>query len=117
MKQLLILTLITVSSVQAADFQKVYETNLKADQIKQAANITRDRAVITCSQWGVSLQFVGEIVVEPKDNKYRLTFDNMRSVDSGVLLSDLPQTQDSCNKAMNAYGDKLYTKISNWSDF
>jgi hypothetical protein len=119
MKHLIVISILTASSLttQAADFQKVYEVPLAENAIKKAANITRDRAVITCTFWGVGNNFVGEVILEAKDGRYRLTFDNMTSVDSGALLSSLPQTQESCNKAMNAYGDKLYTKISNWSDF
>jgi hypothetical protein len=119
MKRLIVASILILPAftVQAADFQKVYEVPLSADAIKKAANITRDRAVITCSFWGVGNDLVGEVVLEAKDGRYRLTFDNMKSVDSGMLLANLPQLTEPCNKAMNAYGDKLYTKVSNWTDF
>jgi hypothetical protein len=119
MKRLIVASILTLSTftVQAADFQKVYEVPLSADAIKKAANITRDRAIITCTFWGVGNDFVGEVILEAKDGRYRLSFDNMKSMDSGAYLASLPQTQESCTKAMNAYGDKLYTKISNWTDF
>ena len=103
------------TTAQANDFQKVYTVDHKANDIVTAAgNIDQ---TIYCSWWGATLKFQGEVGVEAKDGKYRLTFDKMRSLDSGVLLADLPQSQKSCNKAMEAYGDDLHKKISKWSDF
>ena len=108
----------TALTAQAGDFQQVYEVPGKtAAQITQAANIKAPKAHITCYSWGVSLPFVADIIVEAKDGRYRLTFDNMRSLDSGASLASLPQTQESCGKAMAQYGNELNKKIANWSDF
>ena len=110
---------VTAITAQAADFQQVYQVPGKtAEQINKAANIKANTKVqITCSKWGVSLPFSADIIIESKDDRYRLTFDNMRSLDSGVLLSGLPQSQESCKTAMTEYGNKLNAKISSWSDF
>jgi hypothetical protein len=108
-------TIALSTTAQAADFQKIYMIDYKASNIVTAAgNVDQN---IYCSNWGVTLKFQGEVKIEAKDGKYRLTFDKMRSIDSGVLLADLPQTQKSCNKAMEAYGEDLHKKISKWSDF
>jgi len=121
MKQLITAVILAATAItaQAADFQQVYEVPGKtAAQITQAANIKANTKIqITCSSWGVSLPFSADIIIEAKDGRYRLTLDNVRSLDSGVLLSSLPQTQESCSKAMTVYGNKLHTKIANWTDF
>ena len=120
MKQLIIvLSLVTASiTAHAANFQQVYEVPGKTQaQIITAANIKTPKVQIICSSWGVSLPFVADIILEAKDDRYRLTFDNMRSLDSGASLSSLPQTQESCGKAMAKYGDELQRKIANWKDF
>ena len=107
---------LTATSIQASDFQKVYQVNHSAADIKTASgNI--DDTIIYCRMWGTNVPFKGDIILEAKEGKYRLTFDKMRSIESGVLLAELPQTQKSCGKAMNEYAEELYAKISNWSDF
>ena len=103
------------TTAQAADFQEVYQVKHSASSIMTAAGQLDQN--IYCRFWGTTMKFQGNVSLEAKDGKYRLTFDKMRSLDSGVLLSDLPQTQKSCNKSMNKYANDLHAKISNWNDF
>lgn len=108
----------TAITAQAQDFQQVYEAPGKtADQILKAANINKPKTDIICRMWGNSLVFNGDLIIEAKDGRYRLTFENMRSLDSGASLASLPQTQSSCKSAMTAYGENLSKKINNWKDF
>ena len=115
MKQLIILFTLITGLAQAQDFQQVYTVDHTADNIRTAAG-TIDQ-FIYCTKWGVAMQFEGDVTLEAKDGRYRLTFDRMYSADSGVLLSDLPQSQKSCQKAMAAYGEDLHHKIAQWEDF
>ena len=103
------------STAKASDYAKVRSVEHNAEQIKTAAGDVSQ--TIYCSFWGTNIVFAGDIRLETKDNKYRLSFNEMRNVESGVLLVDLPQTQKSCNKAMIKYEEELYTKISKWEDF
>lgn len=120
MKQLITATILATAAItaQAQDFQQVYEASGKtAEQIIKAANINKPKMDVICRMWGNSLVFNGDVILEAKDGRYRLTFENMRSLDSGASLSSLPQTQASCKTAMAAYGDNLNKKITNWKDF
>jgi hypothetical protein len=120
MKQLITAVVLATAAItaQAQDFQQVYEAPGKtAEQIVKAANINKPKMDIVCRSWGVSLVFNGDVIIEAKDGRYRLTFENMRSIDSGASLASLPQTQTSCKAAMTTYGDNLNKKINSWKDF
>ena len=120
MKALITATILATAAItaQAQDFQQVYEASGKtAEQITKAANINKPKIDIVCRMWGNSLVFNGDVVLEAKDGRYRLTFENMRSLDSGASLTSLPQTQNSCKAAMTTYGDNLNKKINTWKDF
>ena len=100
---------------KASDYSNIRSVDHNAEQIKTAAGDIPQ--IIYCKFWGTNIVFAGDIRLETKDNKYRLSFNEMRNVESGVLLADLPQTQKSCSKAMIKFDEKLYNKINNWKDF
>ena len=105
-----------MASDTAFDYQKVYKVDQSAENIRTAAGQLVQN--VYCKFWGVTLPFHGDINLEAKDGRYRISFIEMTSSDTGSLLSNLPDgTKESCNEAMVKYSDKVYKKISNWSDF
>ena len=121
MKKLIILITLLISTsafandLRAPDYQSVKSVDHNAEQITRAAGDIPQK--LYCKFMWTTILFEGEIRLETKDKKYRLSFNHMRSPDSGVLLADLPQMQEPCGKAMAKYEEDLYNKINNWSDF
>ena len=109
------------NTAKASNYSNGYYESVRtvahnSQQIKIAAGDIDQ--YIVCKFWGTSMKYKGHIKLETKDNKYRLSFNEMRNT-YGVLLSDLPQkvAHKSCKKAMIEFDEKLYNKINNWKDF
>jgi hypothetical protein len=99
-------------------FQKVYDApNKTASNIESAMNLRNDKVIIQCDNgWLGKINFIGNVQLEPKDNKYRLTFKNFKA-DTGYQLAELPQNKESCDKAMNLLATDMHQTVLKWSDF
>jgi opacity protein-like surface antigen len=136
MKQLITAVALALAAItaQAADYQEVREFNGNAQQIIAAANkamgavktknISGDvltvQTKVDCmsglSFLPVAIPFYGDIIIEAKDGRYRITFDNMKA-ESGYTLAQLPQNKESCEKSFKEFSQQINKKMTSFTDF
>lgn len=137
MSRLFAAFIFTVTSIaaQAANYQEVFQYNGNPQQIISAANkafgAVKTKSVLgdtltvqtkvdclTGFDWlPVAVPMYGDIIIEAKDGKYRITFDAMKA-DSGYKLETLAQsTKDSCEKSFKEFSQEINKKMNSFSDF
>ena len=122
---------VTAITAQAADYQEVFEYKGSAQQIISAANkafgAVKTKSVsgdtltvqtkVDCDKgWLGKVTVFGDIIVEAKDGRYRITFDNMKA-ETGYTLSQLPQNKEACEKSFKQFSQQINKKIGSFTDF
>ena len=117
----------------AVDYQQVFETDKTATEIVNASrtaitatsasvagNTLTVQAKVDClTGWPfkVAMPVYGNTIIEAKDKKYRITFDNFKA-ESGYSLKELNNgLTEACQTSFKEYALQLSSKINNWSDF
>ena len=121
----------TAATAQAADYQQVFEYKGTTPQIISAANkafgavktknvsgdtLTVQTAVDCDKGWLGKVTVYGDIIVEAKDGRYRITFDNMKA-ETGYTLAQLPQNKEACEKSFNQFSEQINKKMGSFTDF
>jgi hypothetical protein len=123
----------TAITAQAADYQEVFEYKGTAQQIITSANkafgavktknvngdtLTVQTKVDCLVGWPfkVAMPVYGDIIVEAKDGRYRITFDTMKA-ESGVALSKLPQMKAGCDESFKEFSQQINKKMTSFTDF
>jgi hypothetical protein len=122
---------VTAITAQAADYQEVFEYKGSASQIIAAANkafgavktksvsgdtLTVQTAVDCDKGWLGKVTVYGDIIVEAKDGRYRITFDNMKA-DTGYTLAQLPQNKEACTNSFKQFSQQINKKMGSFTDF
>jgi hypothetical protein len=58
----------------------------------------------------------GDIIIEAKDNRYRITFDNIKA-ESGYKLTALPDLNSDCQKSFKEFSAHINEKMVSFTDF
>ena len=133
MKQLITALVLATAAItaQAADYQEVFEYKGTAPQIISAANkafgavktknvsgdtLTVQTAVDCDKGWLGKVTVYGDIIVEAKDGRYRITFDNMKA-ETGYTLAQLPQNKAACEKSFKEFSQQINKKMGSFTDF
>jgi len=124
----------TAITAQAADYQQVVEYKGTAPQIISAANkafgavktknVAGDtltvQAKVDClggfSFLPVAIPVYGDIIIEAKDDRYRITFDNMKA-ESGYKLTELQDLNSDCQKSFKEFSTQINEKMASYTDF
>jgi hypothetical protein len=135
MKQLITALILAATAItaQAADYQEVFEYKGSASQIIAAANkafgavktknVTGDTLTVQTKvdclvgwPFKVAMPVYGDIIVEAKDGRYRITFDNMKA-DTGFRLTQLPQLKAGCDESFKEFSQQINKKMGSFTDF
>ena len=118
-------------TAQAADYQSVVQYQGSSQQIITAANkamgAVKTKAVVgdtltvqtsvDCDKgWLGKVTMYGDIIIEAKDNRYRITFDNMKA-ESGYKLEQLPQNKEACEASFQEFTAQINKKMASFTDF
>ena len=133
-------TSILIGQAQAdISFQKVYETpGMKADEIKTAfgsltmtqadskidqlgtalkliqlkkVNKRKQEYPIKCVWFSTSFYFDGDVILQARDGKYRLTVSNLVD-ESGTSIKKLAKSMEpKCSKQIEKWADKKYELV------
>ena len=122
---------VTAITAQAADYQEVFEYKGSASQIISAANkafgavktknvngdtLTVQTKVDCDKGWLGKVTVFGDIIVEAKDGRYRITFDSMKA-ETGYTLAQLPQNKEACEKSFKEFSQQINKKMGSFTDF
>jgi hypothetical protein len=122
---------VTAITAQAADYQEVFEYKGSASQIIASANkafgaVTTKNSTsdtltvqtkVDCDKgWMGKVTVYGDIIVEAKDGRYRITFDNMKA-DTGYTLVQLPQNKEACEKSFKQFSAQINKKMASFTNF
>ncbi len=136
MKKLIVAGMLglTAMSAKSADYQEVVQYQGSAQQIINAANkafgavktknVTGDtltvQTKVDClggfSFLPVAIPVYGDIIIEAKDNRYRITFDNIKA-ESGYKLTALPDLNSDCQKSFKEFSAHINEKMVSFTDF
>ena len=129
-------TVRTVEGKSATDIMKVWKmtgTTANFKFMEPSADTLKFVAVTTCGKtWGVRLAMESDVLLEVKDNKYRITFERTRFEDNpafgmadhkkGAKFMGVTQKKDSktyvkCMEGIHSFLDNVDKQINNYSDF
>ena len=129
-KTLIILALLVASAAQAADYQEVVNFNGTAQNIISNANkafggVTTKGVLgntltvqtkINCDKgWLGKVTMYGDIIIEAKQDRFRITFDGMKA-DSGYSLKELPQNKEACEASFKKVTQTVTSKMSSFGN-
>ena len=129
-------TVRNVEGKSATDIMKVWKmtgTTANFKFMEPSADTLKFVAVTTCGKnWGVGLRMESDVLLEVKDNRYRITFERTRFEDNpafgmadhkkGAKFLGVTQKKDSkqyvkCMEGIHSFLDSVDKKINNYSDF
>jgi hypothetical protein len=129
-KTLTILALLASGAAQAADYQEVVNFNGTAQNIISNANkafgaVTTKGVIgntltvatkIDCDKgWLGKITMYGDIIIEAKQDRFRITFDDMKA-DTGYSLKELPQNKEACEASFKKVTQTVTSKMSSFGN-
>jgi hypothetical protein len=131
MKKILpILALLVAGAAQAADYQEVVTFKGTAQNIINNANkafgVVTTKSVlgdtltvatkIDCDKgWLGKITMYGDIIIEAKQDRFRITFDDMKA-DTGYSLKELPQNKEACEASFKKVTQTVTSKMSSFGN-
>ena len=122
--------LLTATTATAADYQEVVAFNGTAQNIISNANkafggVTTKSVVgdtltvatkIDCNKgWLGKITMYGDIIIEAKQDRFRITFDDMKA-DTGYSLKELPQNKEACEASFKKVTQTVTSKMSSFGN-
>ena len=129
-------TVRNVEGKSATDIMKVWKmsgTTANFKFMQPSDNTLKFRALTLCGKtWGVRLEMESDVLLEVKDNKYRITIEETRFVDNpgfgmadhkkgatflGVTQKKNSKTYVKCMEGIHNFLDAQDKKIKEYEDF
>ena len=131
MKKILpILALLVAGAAQASDYQEVVTFKGTAQNIINNANkafgVVTTKSVlgdtltvatkIDCDKgWLGKITMYGDIIIEAKQDRFRITFDDMKA-DTGYSLKELPQNKEACEASFKKVTQTVTSKMASFGN-
>ena len=125
-----ILALLVAGAAQAADYQEVVTFKGTAQNIINNANkafgVVTTKSVlgdtltvatkIDCDKgWLGKITMYGDIIIEAKQDRFRITFDDMKA-DTGYSLKELPQNKEACEASFKKVTQTVTSKMASFGN-
>ena len=125
-----ILALLVAGAAQASDYQEVVTFKGTAQNIINNANkafgVVTTKSVlgdtltvatkIDCDKgWLGKITMYGDIIIEAKQDRFRITFDDMKA-DTGYSLKELPQNKEACEASFKKVTQTVTSKMASFGN-